>query len=141
MLQPHPEMPRPSQEGPGTHLSSLQWGRSGCYRPWRWWASGARSSPGLAGPLPGTARPWSARRPHSWPCTARNSHNGHPGLLGPGRPLFQTSPPPRLYRDCWEGDQTLIHPSCGQRGQYWRCNTLLRRPCLMNTRELERVCR
>lgn len=50
-------------------LSSLRWGRTGCCRPGRRWASAARSSPRPAGPPPGTARTASACRLRSWPCT------------------------------------------------------------------------
>lgn len=92
-LRASQDMPRSSPGSLATHLSSLRRGRSECCRPGRLQASGARSSPRLAGPPPGTAQTWSARHLHSWLCTANNTRMSHPGLLG-----FGGTPSPRLLK-------------------------------------------
>lgn len=115
-LRASQDMPRSSPGSLATHLSSLRWGRSECCRPGRLQASGARSSPRLAGPPPGTAQTWSARHLHSWLCTAKNTCMSHPGLLG-----FWVTPPPDSSRwslyDCGWLARFWINPRYAQRGE------------------------
>lgn len=121
--EPHaPPRPRPrSRGGALAHLSSPRRGSSACCRPGRLRASGAGSSPRPAGRPPGTAPTCSARRPHSWPCTARNTCvTVTRGCWRLTPHHFRVSPPPRLLRTvslyhCEGLARFWINPRCGQR--------------------------